>query len=90
MEIAAAGFTVNPRRIVVEFISGGAAASARSEFSTLIDRLEADDILIVTKLDRLGRNAMDLRARFSAWPRKVSGFTASPWAIWISPVPLAR
>lgn len=62
MEIEAAGFTVHPRRIVVECISGGVAASARPEFSKLIDRLEADDILIVTKLDRLGRNAMDLRS----------------------------
>lgn len=62
MEIEAAGFTVNPRRIVVECISGGVAANARPAFSKLIDRLEPDDILIVTKLDRLGRNAMDLRA----------------------------
>ncbi len=62
LEIEAAGFVVNPRRIVVECISGGVAASARPEFSKLIDRLETDDILIVTKLDRLGRNAMDLRA----------------------------
>lgn len=60
MEIEAAGFTVNPRRIVVECISGG-RANARPEFSKLIDRLEPEDILIVTKLDRLGRNAMDLR-----------------------------
>lgn len=62
LEIEAAGFVVNPRRIIVECISGGVAASARPEFSKLIDRLETDDILIVTKLDRLGRNAMDLRA----------------------------
>ena len=27
-----------------------------------MDKLEADDVLIVTKLDRLGRNAMDVRA----------------------------
>ncbi len=34
----------------------------RAGFKKLIDRLELDDILIVTKLDRLGRNAMDVRA----------------------------
>lgn len=62
MEIEAAGFSVNPRRIVVECISGGVTAKARPEFARLIDRLESGDILIVTKLDRLGRNAMDLRA----------------------------
>ena len=31
-------------------------------FRRLMDRLEAGDVLIVTKLDRLGRNAMDVRA----------------------------
>lgn len=61
-EVEAAGFSVQPRRIVVEQISGGVAAAARPGFSKLIDRLEPDDILIVTKLDRLGRNAMDIRS----------------------------
>jgi putative DNA-invertase from lambdoid prophage Rac len=28
----------------------------------LIDRMEPGDVLVVTKLDRLGRNAMDVRA----------------------------
>jgi putative DNA-invertase from lambdoid prophage Rac len=28
----------------------------------LMDRLEQDDVLIVTKMDRLGRNAMDVTA----------------------------
>jgi putative DNA-invertase from lambdoid prophage Rac len=29
-------------------------------FIRLLDRLEAEDVLIVTKLDRLGRNAIDV------------------------------
>lgn len=62
MEVESAGFTVHPRRVIVECISGGVAAIARPQFAKLIDRLEPDDILIVTKLDRLGRNAMDLRS----------------------------
>ena len=61
-EIEAAGFSVNERRIVTESISGSVAASERPQFSRLLDRLEPDDVLIVTKLDRLGRNAMDVRA----------------------------
>jgi putative DNA-invertase from lambdoid prophage Rac len=61
-EIEAAGFSVNERRIVTESISGSVAASERPQFSRLIDRLEPNDVLIVTKLDRLGRNAMDVRS----------------------------
>ena len=61
-EIEAAGFSVSERRIVTENISGSVAASERPQFSRLLDRLEPDDVLIVTKLDRLGRNAMDVRS----------------------------
>ena len=61
-EIEAAGFSVNERRIVTESISGSVAASERPQFARLLDRLEPDDVLIVTKLDRLGRNAMDVRS----------------------------
>lgn len=61
-EIEAAGFSVNQRRIVTESISGSVAASERPQFSRLLDRLESADVLIVTKLDRLGRNAMDVRS----------------------------
>lgn len=59
-EIEAAGFFVEPRRIVTEIVSGSTAIAQRREFSKLIDRLEADDVLIVTKLDRLGRDAIDV------------------------------
>lgn len=61
-EIEAAGFSVEPKRIVTEIISGSVAAMERPGFSKLVDRLEEGDVLIVTKLDRLGRNAMDVRA----------------------------
>lgn len=62
LEVQAAGFSVSPRRIITECISGSVAAIARPEFSRMLDRLEPGDVLIVTKLDRLGRNAMDVRA----------------------------
>lgn len=61
-EVLAAGFAVEPKRIIQESISGSVPASERPGFARLLDRLEADDVLIVTKLDRLGRNAMDVRA----------------------------
>lgn len=61
-EIEGAGFSVEPKRVVIETISGSVAAMERPGFSKLTDRLEDGDVLIVTKLDRLGRNAMDVRA----------------------------
>jgi putative DNA-invertase from lambdoid prophage Rac len=61
-EIEAAGFAVNKRRIVTESISGSVTATERPQFAKLLDRLEPGDVLIVTKLDRLGRNAMDVRS----------------------------
>jgi putative DNA-invertase from lambdoid prophage Rac len=61
-EIEAAGFTVDPKRIVAETVSGSLPAMERKGFTRLLDRLEEGDVLIVTKLDRLGRNAMDVRA----------------------------
>ena len=59
-EIEAAGFHVEPRRIVTETISGSVAIAPRRGFSRLMDKLEAGDVLIVTKLDRLGRDAIDV------------------------------
>lgn len=60
-EIEAAGFAVAPHRIVSETISGSVAASDRKGFADLMRKLEEGDVLVVSKLDRLGRNAMDVR-----------------------------
>lgn len=60
-EIEAAGFAVRPQRLIEEQISGSVAACERPGFARLLDRMEIGDVLIVTKLDRLGRNAMDVR-----------------------------
>lgn len=60
-EIEAAGFAVDKRRVVTESISGSVSADQRPGFAKLLDRIEEGDVLIVTKLDRLGRNAMDVR-----------------------------
>ena len=61
-EIASAGFTVQKGRAITETVSGSVLAMERKGFLTLLNKLEANDVLIVTKLDRLGRNAMDVRA----------------------------
>ncbi|END2552072.1 TPA: recombinase family protein, partial [Enterobacter roggenkampii] len=60
-EIEAAGFAIRPQRLIEEHISGSVTASERPGFIRLLDRMESGDVLIVTKLDRLGRNAMDIR-----------------------------
>jgi putative DNA-invertase from lambdoid prophage Rac len=62
IEIKAAGFAIETQRLIEESISGSVAAKERPGFTKLIDRMESGDILVVTKLDRLGRNAMDVRA----------------------------
>jgi len=59
-EIEAAGFAVEPHRTITETISGSMAITQREGFSKLLDRMEKGDVLIVTKLDRLGRDAIDV------------------------------
>jgi putative DNA-invertase from lambdoid prophage Rac len=61
-EIAASGFVVSGSRIITETVSGSVAAMERKGFLALMNKLEAGDVLVVTKLDRLGRNAMDVRS----------------------------
>jgi putative DNA-invertase from lambdoid prophage Rac len=61
-EVKTAGFDVQASRVVEETISGSIPASERKGFQSLLGKMESGDVLIVTKLDRLGRNAMDVRA----------------------------
>lgn len=60
-EVKAAGFDIQTQRIVEETISGSTSTSERKGFQKLLDRMEAGDVLVVTKLDRLGRNAIDVQ-----------------------------
>ncbi len=66
LEIAAAGFNVTPRHTITETVSGSVAAAKRQGFGKLLNKLDDGDVLVVTKLDRLGRNAMDVRATVDA------------------------
>lgn len=61
-EIREAGFAIQSHRIVCETVSGSQAAAKRPGFKKLVDKLEPGDVLVVTKLDRLGRSALDVRA----------------------------
>lgn len=60
-EIAAAGYAIEPRRFVEEKVSGSVPASQRPGFVKLLDKLEKGDTLVVTKLDRLGRDSIDVQ-----------------------------
>ncbi|RJG10254.1 recombinase family protein [Pseudomonas cavernicola] len=61
-EVKAAGFDIQPQRIVEETISGSTSTSERKGFQKLLERMESGDVLVVTKLDRLGRNAIDVQS----------------------------
>ncbi|MDT3718404.1 recombinase family protein [Pseudomonas oryzihabitans] len=62
LEVEQAGFAVEPQRVIAETVSGSTQANERPGFQKLLERMERGDTLIVTKLDRLGRNAMDVRS----------------------------
>ncbi|MDE2737909.1 MAG: recombinase family protein [Paracoccaceae bacterium] len=59
-EIHDAGFRIEPHRIITETVSGSTAMARRKGFSRLLDKMEQGDLLVVTKLDRLGRDAIDV------------------------------
>jgi len=59
-EIAAAGFQIEGHRVISETISGSMAIAQRKGFARLLDKMETGDVLVVTKLDRLGRDAIDV------------------------------
>lgn len=61
-EVKASGYDIPPQRVVEEIISGSVSANERPGFRKLLERLEQGDVLVVSKLDRLGRNAMDVRS----------------------------
>lgn len=62
LEVRNAGFEIPQHRVFSEIISGSVISSERPVFNKLVDRLEFGDVLVVTKLDRLGRNAIDVRS----------------------------
>ena len=61
-EIAQAGFDIPSYCQATEVISGGVPAMDRPEFAKLVEKMKLGDTLVVTKFDRLGRNAMDVEA----------------------------
>lgn len=54
-------FRIVPRRFMTETISGSIPAFQRPTFARLVDRVEEHDRIVI-KIDRLGRNTMDVRS----------------------------
>ena len=60
-EVKAAGFEVTAKRTITEHVSGSVPTTERPGFQKLLERVEEGDVLVVTKLDRLGRSAIDVQ-----------------------------
>ncbi len=58
LEIESAGYLVE--YWYADIVSGKAHATQRKQFSILLGKLRARDMLVVSKLDRLGRDAPDV------------------------------
>lgn len=58
--IKSRGYDISPKRIVAETISGAVPAMERPGFAKLLERMEEGDTLVVLKLDRLGRDTIDV------------------------------
>lgn len=61
LEIKSAGYVIEPHRYIEERISGSVEAFKRPAFLQLTYKLEHGDTLVVTKLDRLGRDSIDVQ-----------------------------
>lgn len=59
-ELEAMGHTIQAQRWFSDTISGKVQASERPEFRKMMERMEAGDMLVVSKLDRLGRDMIDV------------------------------
>ena len=72
-------------RIYSEKISG--VAAKRPELERVLDELEAGDVLVVTKLDRLARSTLDLLRIVDQIGKEGAGFKSlgDPWADTTTP-----
>ena len=60
-QITQAGYTIDPKKYIEEKISGSVPASQRTGFQKLLERLDEGDTVVVTKLDRIGRDSIDVQ-----------------------------
>lgn len=65
------GFEVSDSRIISETVSGSVEAMKRAKFKMLIEhQMERGDMLVVLKLDRLGRDNIDVQSTINQLTEK--------------------
>jgi putative DNA-invertase from lambdoid prophage Rac len=60
-QIALAGYSITPKRFIEEKVSGSVPTKQRPGFQKLLERMDQGDTLVVTKLDRIGRDSIDVQ-----------------------------
>lgn len=60
LEIANAGYQIEDENFYAETISGKCPTAQRPQFQAMLGRIRKGETLVVTKLDRLGRDAVDV------------------------------
>ena len=69
-QIARAGYNISPKRFIEEQISGSVPAAQRPGFQRLLERMDEGDTLVVTKLDRIGRDSIDVQQTVEHFQRE--------------------
>ena len=69
-QIARAGYTIRPKFFIEEQISGSVPAAQRTGFQRLLERMDEGDTLVVTKLDRIGRDSIDVQQTVERFQRE--------------------
>ena len=69
-QIARAGYTIRPKFFIEEQVSGSVPAAQRPGFQRLLDRMDEGDTLVVTKLDRIGRDSIDVQQTVERFQRE--------------------
>jgi len=69
-QIAAAGYDIKPKLFIEEKVSGSVPAAQRAGFQKLLERMDEGDTLVVTKLDRIGRDSIDVQQTVEHFQRE--------------------
>ena len=69
-QIERAGYSIRPKFFIEEQVSGSVPAAQRAGFQRLLERMDEGDTLVVTKLDRIGRDSIDVQQTVERFQRE--------------------